>query len=95
MNQGAVRRPRVTVIGNALVDEIVTGRGRFARLGGAGLNVAVLLSMRAVKTSLVAAVASDEFGMAVRSMLSSSGVHLVEEEAPVATARAVVPQVRV
>jgi fructokinase len=91
MNQRAVRRPRVTVIGNALVDEIVTSRGRFARLGGAGLNVAMLLGMRGVDASLVAAVAGDEIGMAMRSALSSSGVHLVEEgEAPAVTARAVV-----
>ena len=78
------------MIGNALVDEIVTSRGRFARLGGAGLNVAMLLGMGGVDASLVAAVAGDEIGMAMRSALSGSGVHLVEEEAPAVTARAVV-----
>jgi fructokinase len=77
-------------MGNALVDEIVTLQSRFARLGGAGLNVAMLLSMRGVEVSLVAAVAGDELGMAMRGALSSAGVHLVEEEAPAATVRAVV-----
>ncbi|MHB1499639.1 MAG: carbohydrate kinase family protein [Candidatus Dormibacteria bacterium] len=85
-----MRRSRVAVIGNALVDEIRTPQGSFERFGGAGLNVAVTFARHGVETTLVAAVARDAVGAAICRLLSTSGVHLLPEIGHAVTARAVV-----
>ncbi len=84
------RAHTATVIGNALVDDIVTRRGNFPIFGGAGVNVAVTLAQHGIDTTLVAAVGSDGVGSALRSLLTSRGISLLPEPAPARTARAVV-----
>ena len=79
----------VAVIGDALIDEIHDDAGVRDAVGGAALNVAVGLARLGVPTVLIAMVADDEDGAAVRAFLEQYGVRLVATPAPHGTARAV------
>ncbi|MGN6742383.1 MAG: carbohydrate kinase family protein [Amnibacterium sp.] len=85
----AERRGHVVVIGDALIDEIHDEAGVRDVVGGAALNVAVGLTRLGVPTTLIAMVADDADGAAVRAFLARFGVRLVATPAPRGTARAV------
>jgi fructokinase len=85
----ADRRGHVVVVGDALIDEIHDEAGVREVVGGAALNVAVGLTRLGVPTTLVAMVADDADGAAVREFVERFGVRLVATPAPRGTARAV------
>ena len=76
------------VIGDALIDEIVTRESTSEFVGGAALNVAVGLSILGVPTSLVAMVGDDEDGEVIREFLRVHGITLIATHAPLGSARA-------
>jgi fructokinase len=78
----------VTVIGDALIDEIVSDDGVREFVGGAALNVAVGLAILGVPTSLIAMVGDDLAGRTIRSFLALNGVRLIATPAPGGSARA-------
>lgn len=78
------------MVGNVLIDVLITRDGQFPRLGGAGLNVAVLLARGGARTALVAALADDDAGRAVRRLTRQTGIELIEDGQMPATARAIV-----
>ncbi|GAA3591300.1 hypothetical protein GCM10022198_13960 [Klugiella xanthotipulae] len=80
---------RVVVVGDALIDELVTERETTSVPGGAALNVAVGLSRLGVPASLIAAVGQDADGDALRLFLSHHGVSLLASPSPLGTSRAV------
>jgi fructokinase len=82
------RRPGVTVIGNAIVDEIHTETTVTERPGGAGLNLAVGLARSGMATSLVAAIADDGPGRFLAAALRERGVALLGPPSAAATGRA-------
>ncbi|HEY5320488.1 MAG TPA: PfkB family carbohydrate kinase [Galbitalea sp.] len=76
------------VIGDALIDEIVTLDGTSEFVGGAALNVAVGLSILGVSTSLIAMVGDDADGDTIRAFLHAHNVTLIASPAPLGSARA-------
>lgn len=84
MTQGAP----VVVIGDALIDVIVTPQGRSEFVGGAALNVAVGLAILGVPACLIAMVGDDDDGRLIRDFLAEHGVALIAEHAPHGSARA-------
>lgn len=80
----------VTVIGDALIDEIHDGAGVRELVGGAALNVAVGLRRLGIETTLIAMVGDDEAGAHIREYLSDHGVRLISSEAPLGSSRAIV-----
>ncbi len=87
---GPSDRPRVVVIGNVLVDEVVSDQGRSAGLGGAGLNSALWLGRRGAAAVLSTRLALDSAGRAARVVLHRAGVSLVEGDPLPTTPRALV-----
>jgi len=83
-------RVHATVLGNALVDEIVTGEGRFAHPGGAGLNLGAGLATLGAQVTLVAAVAPDCAGRMLRATLDRYRIALAPQPGPEVTARAII-----
>lgn len=83
------RRPRITVIGDALIDELRDPGGSREFVGGAALNVAVGLSLLGDDVTLVAMVGDDEPGRRIRSYLDDYGVRLVASPAPRGSSRAI------
>lgn len=79
----------VVVIGDALIDEIVTDAGSHDFVGGAALNVAVGLAILGLPTCLIAMVGDDADGAAIRAHLSAYGVRLLASPAPYGSSRAV------
>lgn len=84
-----IRRGRVVVVGDALIDELRTEHGAAEYVGGAALNVAVGLAVLGVPTTLVAMVGDDADGSTIREFLRERGVHLVATTAPNGSSRAV------
>ncbi len=82
------RRAPVVVIGDALIDVIVTPEGQSEFVGGAALNVAVGLSILGVPSCLIAMVGDDDAGRLIRSYLAEHGVALLAGRAPRGSARA-------
>ena len=80
---------RITVIGDALIDELRDPHGSREFVGGAALNVAVGLSLLGEQATLVAMVGDDEAGDRIRAYLRDYRVALVESPAPLGTSRAV------
>lgn len=76
---------RVTVIGDALVDELADEGGASRLPGGSALNVAVGLSILGVPTTLVAMVGDDEAGDLLRAHLSHHDVELRATPSPQGT----------
>ncbi|KRC61663.1 hypothetical protein ASE14_12565 [Agromyces sp. Root81] len=79
----------VTVIGDALIDELRDPRGAREFVGGAALNVAVGLALLGEHVTLVAMLGDDEAAMRIRSYLRDYGVRLVESPSALGTSRAV------
>ncbi len=79
-----------TILGNALIDDIITRQGEFPTFGGAGVNVAVELASHGMATTLIAAVGRDGVGASFRSLLAGRDIAFLPEPAPDRTAQAVV-----
>ncbi|MDF2990489.1 MAG: sugar kinase, ribokinase family [Microbacterium sp.] len=82
------RTPDVAVLGEALVDIVTTPAGASERPGGSPANVAVALGRLGRDAALVARVADDERGRALREWLAASAVVLVTAGSPARTATA-------
>lgn len=83
------RATRVTVIGDALIDELRDPTGAREFVGGAALNVAVGLSLLGDDVALVAMVGDDEPGRRIRAYLDDYRVRLVASPSAFGTSRAV------
>ncbi|WP_395244441.1 PfkB family carbohydrate kinase [Agromyces sp. MMS24-K17] len=82
-------RPRITVIGDALIDELRDPTGSREFIGGAALNVAVGLSLLGDDVTLVAMVGDDEPGRRIRAYLDDYGVRLVASPSAHGSSRAI------
>ncbi|WP_394552013.1 PfkB family carbohydrate kinase [Agromyces sp. MMS24-JH15] len=82
-------RPRITVVGDALIDELRDPNGSREFVGGAALNVAVGLSLLGDDVTLVAMVGDDEPGRRIRAYLDDYGVRLVASPSPHGSSRAI------
>ena len=80
---------RVTVVGDALIDELRDPHGSREFVGGAALNVAVGLSLLGEDVTLVAMLGDDEPAERIRAYLHDYGVGLVESPSRYGTSRAV------
>ncbi|KQZ11338.1 hypothetical protein ESP57_10185 [Agromyces fucosus] len=80
---------RVTVIGDALIDELRDPRGAREFVGGAALNVAVGLALLGQQATLVAMLGDDEPATRIRAYLRDYGVRLIESPSEHGTSRAV------
>ena len=80
---------QVTVIGDALIDELRHLSGDQEHVGGAALNVAVGLTRLGVSATLIAMVGEDEPGERIRSYLDGFGIRLIATPSPSGTARAI------
>ncbi len=89
MAQRSTSTARVTVVGDALIDELRDPRGTREFVGGAALNVAVGLALLGEQATLVAMLGDDEPATRIRSFLEDYGVRLVESPSARGTSRAV------
>lgn len=80
---------RVTVVGDALIDELRDPHGSREFVGGAALNVAVGLALLGEDVTLVAMLGDDEPAERIRAYLRDYGVRLVESPSAHGTSRAV------
>ncbi|GAA1800743.1 carbohydrate kinase family protein [Agromyces neolithicus] len=80
---------RVTVVGDALIDELRDPHGSREFVGGAALNVAVGLALLGEDVTLIAMLGADEPAERIRAYLHDYGVHLVESPSEHGTSRAV------
>lgn len=83
------RPARITVIGDALIDELRDRGGSREFVGGAALNVAVGVSLLGEQATLVAMLGDDEPADRIRSYLRDYRVGLVESPSPHGTSRAI------
>jgi fructokinase len=89
MSQPTGSPARITVVGDALIDELRDADGSRDFVGGAALNVAVGLAVLGHRPTLVAMVGEDEPGRTIRAFLAQHGVDLVASPSPHGTSRAV------
>ncbi|TXK19746.1 carbohydrate kinase family protein [Homoserinibacter sp. GY 40078] len=75
----------VVVIGDALIDELVSDDGTAHIVGGSALNVAVGLSILGVPATLVAMIGDDLDGALIRGHLADHGVTLLPTITPTGT----------
>ncbi|MGR0318483.1 carbohydrate kinase family protein [Agromyces sp. ZXT2-3] len=80
---------RITVVGDALIDELRDPTGSREFVGGAALNVAVGLALLGEDVTLVAMIGDDEPASRIRAFLDDYGVRLVESPSALGTSRAV------
>jgi fructokinase len=80
---------RITVVGDALIDELRDPTGSREFVGGAALNVAVGLALLGERTTLVAMLGDDEPAERIRSFLADYGVRLVASPSALGSSRAV------
>ncbi|MCD2440731.1 PfkB family carbohydrate kinase [Agromyces sp. SYSU K20354] len=80
---------RLTVVGDALIDELRDPHGSREFVGGAALNVAVGLAVLGHDATLVAMLGDDEPAAHIRAYLRDYGVRLVESPSLHGTSRAV------
>ena len=80
---------RITVVGDALIDELRDQHGSREFVGGAALNVAVGLALLGEDVTLVAMLGDDEPAERIRAYLRDYGVRLVESPSAHGTSRAV------
>jgi fructokinase len=85
----AIPPRRVTVVGDALIDELRDEHGSREFVGGAALNVAVGLALLGEDVTLVAMLGDDEPAERIRAYLHDYGVRLVESPSEHGTSRAV------
>lgn len=69
--------PRVVVVGESLVDRVVSGRGTTDHPGGSPMNVAYGLGRLDIPTALVTSLANDPYGALIREHLRSTGVEVL------------------
>lgn len=84
----------VVVLGEALIDIVITSAGAAERPGGSPANVTVALGRLGREAALVARVADDDRGGVLRAWLSASGVdlHTAGDPERTATARAMIDE---
>lgn len=84
----------VVVLGEALIDIVITSAGAAERPGGSPANVTVALGRLGRDAALVARVADDDRGGVLRAWLSASGVdlHTAGDPERTATARATIDE---
>lgn len=82
-------RKRITVVGDALIDELRDPSGSREFVGGAALNAAVGLALLGQEVTLVAMVGDDEDGDRIRAYLRDHRVRLVESPSAHGTSRAI------
>lgn len=80
---------QITVVGDALIDELRDPSGSREFVGGAALNVAVGLSLLGEDVTLVAMLGDDEAAAHIRAYLHDYGVRLVESPSAHGTSRAI------
>jgi fructokinase len=80
---------RITVVGDALIDELRDPTGAREFVGGAALNVAVGLALLGDEATLLAMVGDDEPAEHIRAYLDDYGVRLVASPSEHGTSRAV------
>jgi fructokinase len=80
---------RITVVGDALIDELRDPSGSREFVGGAALNVAVGLALLGDDAMLLAMVGDDEPAAHIRAYLDDYGVRLVASPSEHGTSRAV------
>ncbi|WP_401000319.1 carbohydrate kinase family protein [Agromyces sp. GXQ0307] len=80
---------RITVVGDALIDELRDPTGSREFVGGAALNVAVGLALLGERVTLVAMLGDDEPATRIRAVLADYDVQLVESPSTLGTSRAV------
>ena len=89
MSQTSASPARITVVGDALIDELRDPSGSREFVGGAALNVAVGLAVLGDQADLVAMLGDDEPAGHIRSFLDDYGVRLVASPSAYGTSRAV------
>ena len=84
----------VVVLGEALIDIVITSAGAAERPGGSPANVTVALGRLGRDAALVARIADDDRGGVLRAWLSASGVdlHTAGDPERTATARAMIDE---
>lgn len=82
-------RARISVVGDALIDELRDPSGAREFVGGAALNVAVGLALLGDDATLIAMVGDDEPAERIRAFLDDYGVRLVASPSQHGTSRAV------
>ncbi|HSP75971.1 MAG TPA: PfkB family carbohydrate kinase [Cryobacterium sp.] len=86
--QNLTEQNRVVVVGDALIDEMLSPGSRLEFPGGAALNVAVGLAVLGVPTTLIAMVGDDADGVVLREFLAAHDVTLVATPGPFGSSRA-------
>ena len=89
MRQPPLPPKRITVVGDALIDELRDPSGSREFVGGAALNVAVGLAVLGETVTLVAMLGDDEPATRIRSYLRDYDVRLVESPSAHGTSRAI------
>ncbi|WP_448002193.1 carbohydrate kinase family protein [Agromyces bauzanensis] len=89
MTQPPASTKRITVVGDALIDELRDPNGSREFVGGAALNVAVGLALLGETVTLVAMLGDDDDATRIRSYLHDYGVRLVESPSEHGTSRAI------
>lgn len=89
MTQPPTSTKRITVVGDALIDELRDPSGSREFVGGAALNVAVGLSLLGENVTLIAMLGDDDDATRIRSYLRDYGVRLVESPSELGTSRAI------
>jgi fructokinase len=89
MTQPPTSTKRITVVGDALIDELRDPSGSREFVGGAALNVAVGLALLGEDVTLVAMLGDDDAATRIRSYLRDYGVRLVESPSALGTSRAI------
>ncbi|WP_348648533.1 PfkB family carbohydrate kinase [Cryobacterium breve] len=83
-----VTRPRVVVVGDALIDEMREPDSVQEFPGGAALNVAVGLAVLGIPTTLIAMVGDDADGAVLRDFIATYDVELIATPGPFGSSRA-------
>jgi fructokinase len=69
-------QPVITVIGEALIDLVVSGESVTARPGGAGFNTATAIGRLGLSPVFIDRLSADAFGQTLRASLERDGVRL-------------------
>lgn len=85
----ALTPARITVVGDALIDELRDASGSREFVGGAALNVAVGLAVLGHRPTLITMLGDDEPASRIRTFLNDHGVRMVECRSAHGTARAI------
>lgn len=75
----AAVKAEVLVVGEALIDVVMSGGGTAEHVGGSPANVAYGLARLGVRTAILTAIGNDERGRLIRRHLESAGVELLPD----------------